>query len=60
MQDVVQTLEPHAQKAYHGDFSSLPDKSAATVHTAGMLWLVKNSGFLKGGWVGGGSWFGPS
>ncbi len=58
MQDFVQNPELQAQKAYHGDVSSLPDKSNITAHTAEVLRLVNNAGITKGGWVGGDSWFG--
>ena len=58
VQDVVQNPELQAQKAYHGDVSSLPDKSNITAHTAEVLRLVNNAGITKGGWVGGDSWFG--
>ncbi len=58
VQDVIQNSESQAQKAYHGDLSSLPDKSTITVHTAEVLRLVKNAGIPNRGWVGGDSWFG--
>jgi hypothetical protein len=58
VQGAVQNPELQAQKAYHGDLSSLPDKSTTTVHTAEVLWLVNNVRITKGGWLGSDSWFG--
>jgi hypothetical protein len=37
IQDVVQNPEMQSQKAYHGEKSSLPDKSEITAHTAEVL-----------------------
>jgi hypothetical protein len=57
VQDVVQNPEKQVLKPYYGESSSLPDESEITAHTAEVLRLVEGAKILKGGWVGGDSWF---
>jgi hypothetical protein len=60
VQDVVQNPEQQSLKAYYATKSSRPDGSEVSAHTAEVLHLVDNAKIPKGGWVGGGSWFGST
>ena len=56
--DPVMVSEQQANKEFSSDPSDLPGGSNLPVHTAEVLWQVKESELEKGGWVGGDAWFG--
>jgi len=56
-QDVVQNPEFQYTKKYQDAPSSLPDSSLIKTHTSEVLQQVEGANVVKGGWVGGDTWF---
>ena len=57
-QDVVQPPEVQARKKYQDEPSALPNKEKIPSHVAEVLRQAEDANVVKGGWVGGDSWFG--